>query len=565
MATFTGGTKGVNLIAETSGPSTLSLGAVADGQYLQRSGTDLVGASGTDVYDAVVPDTHATLSAAITAGNRMIFVRKGTYLEPAPISVTTESLVIHGEAVAETALVFSSLAPSSVALTFAPVSFVTTGTVTLTQSSNNVTGVGTNFLSIPAGQSLIVGGVLYSIDTVADDLNLTIQETYGGVTHSGLAWYTTPLISFEMKNIVFAGGNVANLDGLVIEGGARTFMQNVFMTGFRDAVTINRCVSTRLDYCFANTNSRRGFYFRDQIGALTCSACNANNNGDEGFRDEPAVGAATANFGLHHAYVSCNAFGNGLDGFFASNNACAMSFSDCTAIANAKDGFNLQAPGVDTKMLSCTSENNAQRGVDAGGNNGLIEMLIDGCTFIDNPTCGIDLTQSNSVTITNNRFYGNAQQSIIIQRFNHVIANNWTQSAVFIDGLSAGQCVIIGNVVDVGFVGDIFLRTGSDENMVQGNQVGQIVVIGDRNVVNGNQFQGNTTPLLDVTGDNTTITGNLLRTTAAATVLEIRAGSNDTVVTGNSLINGGGAKYTDAGTGTIGLGAAYMAAPVNFE
>ena len=563
MATFTGGTKGVNLLAETSGPSTLTLGAVADGQYLQRSGTDLVGASGTDVYDAVVPDTHATLSAAITAGNRMIFVRKGTYLEPAPISVTTDSLVIHGEAVAETALVFSSLAPSSVALTFAPVSFVTSGTVTLTQSSNNVTGVGTNFLSIPAGQSLIIGGVLYSIDTVADDLNLTIQETYGGVTHSGLAWYTTPLISFEMKNIVFSGGNVPNLDGLVIEGGARTFMQNVFMTGFRDAVTINRCVSTRLDYCFANTNSRRGFYFRDQIGALTCSACNANNNGDEGFRDEPLVGAATANFGLHHAYVSCNAFGNGLDGFFSSNNACAMSYSDCTAIANGKDGFNLQAPGVDTKMLSCTSENNAQRGVDAGGNNGLIEMLIDGCTFIDNPTCGIDLSQSNSVTITNNRFYGNAQPSIILTRFNHVIANNWTQSAVFIDGsLGSSQNVIIGNVTDVGFRGSIDLGVGSDENMIQGNQLGELVIVGDRNIVCGNQFFDNVVPLLDVTGDNTTITGNLLRNTAASVVLEIQAGSNDTVVIGNSLINGGGAKYTDAGTGTLGLG---YASPVNFE
>ena len=94
-----------------------------------------------------------------------------------------------------------------------------------------------------------------------------------------------------MENIVLSGSNVPNLDGLVVESGARTYMRNVYFTGFRDAITINRSVSTRLDYCFANGNSRRGFYFRDQIGALTCSACNANNNGDEGYRDEPAVGA----------------------------------------------------------------------------------------------------------------------------------------------------------------------------------------------------------------------------------------------------------------------------------
>lgn len=62
-------------LRETSGPTTLSMGAVADGQYLVRSGTDIIGTSVTstkgrvEILAATVPTTVGAPIGQISGGS----------------------------------------------------------------------------------------------------------------------------------------------------------------------------------------------------------------------------------------------------------------------------------------------------------------------------------------------------------------------------------------------------------------------------------------------------------------------------------------------------------------
>ncbi|HET8798500.1 MAG TPA: SdrD B-like domain-containing protein, partial [Thermoanaerobaculia bacterium] len=64
------------------------------------------------------------------------------------------------------------------------------GTVSVTNNSKTVTGVGTNFTSLSPGDPIVLGGVTYRVQSVASNTSLTISRFYGGATASGQAWST---------------------------------------------------------------------------------------------------------------------------------------------------------------------------------------------------------------------------------------------------------------------------------------------------------------------------------------------------------------------------------------
>lgn len=71
----------VRRLRETGGPTDLLLGAVADGQYLQRSGTAIVGAAPSSAQQATATAATATTSATDTPVSGMVITPgAGTYL-----------------------------------------------------------------------------------------------------------------------------------------------------------------------------------------------------------------------------------------------------------------------------------------------------------------------------------------------------------------------------------------------------------------------------------------------------------------------------------------------------
>jgi len=73
-------------------------------------------------------------------------------------------------------------------------SYYSTGTVSVTQDSNAVVGVGTTFTSDMEGMPFRVNDfpILYTIAEVQDSTNLTLKETYQGSTASGKSYKIAP-------------------------------------------------------------------------------------------------------------------------------------------------------------------------------------------------------------------------------------------------------------------------------------------------------------------------------------------------------------------------------------
>lgn len=62
-----------------------------------------------------------------------------------------------------------------------------TGTVAVTQNSVAVVGTGTAFTTtLKPGQTLVIAGVEYKVDSITDDTHATLHNVYAGTTASGL-------------------------------------------------------------------------------------------------------------------------------------------------------------------------------------------------------------------------------------------------------------------------------------------------------------------------------------------------------------------------------------------
>ncbi len=89
-------------LRETAGPTTLALGAVADGEYLRRSGTTVIGAVGTSVANAAGAATNVQYNAGSS-------VMGGA----ANVNIDDDDLVV-GQQATETTAVLTPSTPSIV-------------------------------------------------------------------------------------------------------------------------------------------------------------------------------------------------------------------------------------------------------------------------------------------------------------------------------------------------------------------------------------------------------------------------------------------------------------------
>ncbi len=80
-------------IKESAGPTTLSIGAVADGQYLRRSGSSIVGASASAVGRAVTTvSSNTTLSADSSPRIILVDTDSGAVTVTLPSAATAQEI-----------------------------------------------------------------------------------------------------------------------------------------------------------------------------------------------------------------------------------------------------------------------------------------------------------------------------------------------------------------------------------------------------------------------------------------------------------------------------------------
>lgn len=93
------------------------------------------------------------------------------------------------------------------------------GTLTLTNNSDIVTGIGTSFVTeLAAGDFVVVtvGGVPYTlpVKSVESDTGLTLVSVYTGPTQSGSAWSAVPRVALNMVTAALVAQSAEALRGL---------------------------------------------------------------------------------------------------------------------------------------------------------------------------------------------------------------------------------------------------------------------------------------------------------------------------------------------------------------
>ncbi|EBS0276527.1 TPA: phage tail protein [Salmonella enterica subsp. enterica serovar Waycross] len=93
------------------------------------------------------------------------------------------------------------------------------GTLTLTNNSDIVTGIGTSFATeLDAGDFVVVtvGGVPYTlpVKSVESDTDLTLVSVYTGPTQSGAAWSAVPRVALNMVTAALVAQSAEALRGL---------------------------------------------------------------------------------------------------------------------------------------------------------------------------------------------------------------------------------------------------------------------------------------------------------------------------------------------------------------
>ncbi|EAM8651127.1 tail fiber domain-containing protein [Salmonella enterica subsp. enterica serovar Give] len=93
------------------------------------------------------------------------------------------------------------------------------GTLTLTNNSDIVTGIGTSFVTeLAAGDFVVVtvGGVPYTlpVKSVESDTDMTLVSVYTGPTQSGAAWSAVPRVALNMVTAALVAQSAEALRGL---------------------------------------------------------------------------------------------------------------------------------------------------------------------------------------------------------------------------------------------------------------------------------------------------------------------------------------------------------------
>ncbi|EOC1313844.1 tail fiber domain-containing protein [Cronobacter turicensis] len=217
---------------------------------------------------------------------------------------------------------------------------MTIGTITLTNNSPSVSGVGTKFTDLVPGDFIVstVGGITYTlpVSAITSDTQVTLISKYDGPTQSGLAWQSVPRAT---QNQVTAELVAQATQALRVLNNDKINWQQVFSAGGNITVTL------------PDGSSFTGpswFYLANQLGLINTSLADKANTADVLTKDGNLAGVsnkvtARQNLGLGSSAT--------LDVGTAANTVAAGNDSRLSTVDQKTGGF-LQNDSVITQISS---------------------------------------------------------------------------------------------------------------------------------------------------------------------------------------------------------------------
>lgn len=385
------------------------------------------------------PGDYTSVAAAFADGHQSVFVKRGTYYETADV-VIPDGGQIRGELPGQTAIIF--LGPFSLKCDATGGSKETTGTVAIPHNSNVVTGTGTTFTNLTAGQHILLGTNFYRTATIDSDTQLTIVDTYRGNAISGQDMLgqtmytgcviTDVILSSTHSYALYIRGMrnsglttlaiLSSSPGVLIEDSGDVNVDTLIMTNsIGKGFTITNCVSMSLKAVNIFNSTSHGFELDGTN--IILSACASENNAGVGINVVNTtkflvVSDSVIKYNNDHGVVTnasseCLTFqgtevslnnGKGAD---ISSNGTVLN---CCNIVD-HSGHNVEISSDMCRITSCHLMNSASNGIFV--NNGADNNIITSNVITGNDV-GVTIdTGSNNTILTSNNCLGNTTNNIV--------------------------------------------------------------------------------------------------------------------------------------------------------
>jgi len=363
------------------------------------------------------------LTDGLQAGNYIKFNADGIYFEIETVDSDTQITLLDSyDETGGTGLCTTQILPRISA--GKGYTIYSTGTITITKDSKTVTGSGTSWVAnATAGQTILINGAPYIIDTVDSDTQITLVDYFRGESGAGLYYQ----ISTFIENITLKDFNIINCE----ENGAVYFRS--VSNSIIENVEIHGCDT--------------GFYL---------SYCN--------------------NVTLQRSDSSNNMFDTGSSGMWLTQSTrCNILYNNISG--NYFNGITTQSANFFCNILSNTVSNNGSSGIGLSALGGAgFGNTISNNKCIGNDESGLYVSNSNYTIVTNNVCSQNGKNGIQISlsdyciiKGNQSFSNEGGGIETFVSPNISNRCIFGDNVCFSNTTYGIIIATGCVKNIVTSN------------------------------------------------------------------------------------------------
>lgn len=506
---------------------------------------------------------YTTIKAALDAGKKTLFIKNGTYVETGDLTISSGG-VLFGESPGKVIITFNNSA-YSVKIDGSGGVKESAGTVSITNGSTTVTGVGTIFTNLAPNDYILIGCGIHKIGSITNNTSLELADAYQGATQSGASFKgQTMAVGCEISNLVVTGSTVEGLyaraayhfifkDSLITSNGTISTTGNIHMIdcaeSFLIAVSsenskyhgalIEDCSVVHTTASIYKNNGHTGLRILNSSDIII-DGCNLSSNDLDGSSVEGTSDRVHIN-----DTILCENNNKGVDCFSTSKRSI---IDGCTVVSNGADGVDID--GTENIVSSSLIDNNGGNGI-MGGDFGLISTN----QITNNSGWGINNSNDEENTVVGNRILNNGSGGIL-QGMNHSTISSNTLNINSGPGIeiTGNENTATGNTIRGSTIG-IYMN-GADLCTVTGNTIDNssseginISSTAHHNTITGNAINGNSLDGIKCAGDDNVITSNRCYGNTQSGI-EIIAGAVDTIVTSNNLKNNTGTNYVDGGTTT---------------
>ena len=482
-------------------------------------------------YDAIVAPSggdYTSIKAAFDAGANTVFVRTGFYVETSTITMPSGAALI-----GEGGAVINLVGTARIEVDGSGGTQETTGTISVPTDSTTVTGVGTTFTNLSAGDWINIGPSWVQIDSITNDTSLELEYAYRGEAVSGDTYKAQGMAAgaiFTLINVLGGSNGCLYLRACVGISIRDCVFQGATGGG---GVTIVDSYGGHIEQTFAKANVGAGLTITDSAEIAIEGSCHFDNNDGDGF---------LMNGNCYHILAAnSSATNNGGDGVSIEGTSEEITLSNVICDLNDGKGVNTEPTTGAASVISCILEHNGDWGIDFDGS----ENVINGCVINENGTGGVQGGDSGNIVgcqicentgpglnmlagddgniIASNRICDNTDDGIILQADNCIISDN------FIDGNGAWG-------IDISAGGQ---NNNLSNNIVTNNTSGSINDLGSGNIVQDEAIHP------DISSQISGITSKGTPTNSDYLIIEDAADSNNKKsITIGSLPSGGGSGQT---------------------